>query len=100
MKKKPSSNTSTAKPPQGSDLQRLSRMKPENIDLSDAPELSLEEFAKGIVRYGLKPPVRKSQITLRIDEDVLEWFRARGKGYQVEMNALLKAYVEAHRKVG
>jgi len=89
-----------AKTPQGSDLQRLARMKPEAIDLSDAPEVSLEAFARGVVRHGLQAPVRKQQITLRIDEDVLEWFRARGKGYQVEMNALLKAYVEAHRKAG
>ena len=49
------------------------------------------------MRKGLKPVGRKSQITLRIDTDVLEWFRARGAGYQSQMNAVLKAYKEAHR---
>ena len=106
MKKKRSSNTSTAKPSKtrqtkrvsGSDFDRLSKMRPEDIDLSDAPEVTPEEFARGVVRYGLKPPVRKTQITLRIDDDVLKWFRSRGKGYQTEMNALLRAYVEARRK--
>jgi uncharacterized protein (DUF4415 family) len=99
MKKKPSSNTSTVKN-KGSDFERLARMKPEEIDLSETPEVSAEEFARGVVRYGLKPPLRKTQVTLRIDSDVLEWFRARGKGYQTELNALLRAYVEAQRKAG
>jgi uncharacterized protein (DUF4415 family) len=100
MKKKPSSNTSTVKRAKGSDFERLARMKPDEIDLSDVPEVTAEEFARGVVRYGLKPPLRKTQVTLRLDSDVLEWFRARGKGYQTEMNALLRAYVEAQRKAG
>ena len=33
----------------------------------------------------------------RIDEDILEWFRAQARGYQTQINALLRAYVEAHR---
>jgi hypothetical protein len=41
---------------------------------------------------------RRSQITLRIDSEVLEWFRARGEGYQSQMNAILRAYKEAHEK--
>jgi uncharacterized protein (DUF4415 family) len=73
-------------------------MKPKDIDLSDTPEVTPEEFARGIVRKGLTPPTKKAQVTLRIDSDVLEWFRGRGKGYQSEMNALLKAYVEAQRQ--
>jgi uncharacterized protein (DUF4415 family) len=40
---------------------------------------------------------RKQQVTLRLDADVLDWFRARGRGYQTQINALLRAYVEAHR---
>jgi uncharacterized protein (DUF4415 family) len=38
----------------------------------------------------------KQQITLRIDAEVLEWFRACGSGYQSKMNAVLKAYVQTH----
>lgn len=38
----------------------------------------------------------KQQITLRIDAEVLEWFRASGSGYQSRMNAVLKAYVQTH----
>jgi uncharacterized protein (DUF4415 family) len=69
----------------------------EAIDLSDIPEVSPEAFAKGLVRKGLKPIVGKAQVTLRIDADVIEWFRGRGRGYQTRINSVLKAYKEAHR---
>jgi uncharacterized protein (DUF4415 family) len=73
-------------------------MRDEDIDLSDIPEIPPERFARAIVRKGLKPVLRKSQVTLRIDADVLEWFRARGSRYQSQMNAVLRAYKEAHDK--
>ena len=79
------------------DWQRLDRMRDEDIDFSDLPEVPPEAFAHALVRKGLKPVARKSQITLRIDADVLDWFRAKGTGYQSQMNAVLKAYKEAHR---
>jgi len=71
-------------------------MLDENVDLSDIPEVPPEAFAHALVRKGLKPIGRKSQITLRIDADVLEWFRSRGAGYQSQMNAVLKAYKDAY----
>jgi len=73
-------------------------MRDEDIDFSDLPEIPPERFAKALVRKGLRPMARKSQITLRIDADVLEWFRAKGTGYQSQMNAILRAYKEAHEK--
>ncbi|MFN8626058.1 MAG: BrnA antitoxin family protein [Candidatus Binatia bacterium] len=69
----------------------------EAIDLSDIPEVSPDAFAKGLVRKGLKSIGRKAQVTLRIDADVIEWFRGRGRGYQTRINSILKAYKEAHR---
>jgi uncharacterized protein (DUF4415 family) len=38
-------------------------------------------------------------LTLRLDSDVIEWFRAQGIGYQTRMNALLRAYMEEHNRV-
>ena len=73
-------------------------MTDQDIDLSDVPEIPPERFAQAIVRKGLQPVSRKSQITLRIDSEVLEWFRSRGRGYQSQMNAILRAYKEAHEK--
>jgi len=72
-------------------------LKDEQIDFSDAPEITPEMFAQVVVRRGLKPVPRKAQITLRVDRDVLEWFKKRGPGYQTKVNALLRAYMEAHK---
>ena len=88
-----SKNSKTSK----TDWTRLEALRDEDIDLSDCPELTPEQFANAVVRVGLKPPPRKQQITLRIDEDVLTWFRAQGRGYQSQINALLRAYVDAKR---
>lgn len=43
----------------------------------------------------LVPPVLKEPISLRVDTDVLEWFRAQGPRYQSRMNAVLRAYMQA-----
>jgi uncharacterized protein (DUF4415 family) len=73
-------------------------MKDENIDLSDLPEIPPEKFARAMVRKSLQPVARKAQITLRVDADVLEWFREKGAGYQSRMNAVLRAYKQAHTR--
>jgi uncharacterized protein (DUF4415 family) len=69
-------------------------MKDSDIDLSDNPEITPDKFAKAIVRKGLKPVPKKSQITLRIDSDVLKWFKDTGQGYHTRINMLLRAYME------
>jgi uncharacterized protein (DUF4415 family) len=71
-------------------------MRDEDIDYTDIPPTTPEQFAKAIVRRGLEDWPTKAQVTLRIDADVLEWFRGRGKGYQTQINALLRAYMDAH----
>lgn len=80
-------------------LKRLDAMEDEAIDYSDVPPLSPEMFAQALVQKGLKPTPGKAQITLRLDKDVLEWFRHQGAGYQTRINAILKAYKEAHEQV-
>ena len=80
------------------DWTRVDAMKDEEIDLSDSPEIAPEMFARAVVRRGLKPVQRKEQLTLRIDGDVLEWFKKQGPGYQTRINALLRAYMEAHKR--
>ncbi|HEU4625368.1 MAG TPA: BrnA antitoxin family protein [Steroidobacteraceae bacterium] len=78
------------------DWKRIDSMRDEDIDYSDIPPTTPEQFANAIVRYGLEDWEPKEQITLRIDADVLAWFRAQGKGYQTRINRLLRAYMEAH----
>jgi uncharacterized protein (DUF4415 family) len=79
------------------DWKRLDALRDEDIDLSDVAEITPEMFARAVVRRGLHPPPPKQQITIRVDADVLKWFRAQGEGYQTRINALLRAYMEAHQ---
>jgi uncharacterized protein (DUF4415 family) len=59
------------------------------------PEADPERIVKGIVRHGLKPLPGKASVSLRLDRDVLEWFKAQGPGYQTRMNAVLRAFRDA-----
>ena len=90
MKKRTTSKTSKT------DWKRIDSMRDADVDFSDIPEATAEDFARGIVRWGIAGPVSKEQITLRLDADVLKWFRARGRGYQTQINLLLRAYMNAH----
>ncbi len=92
MSKKTILNNSKSK----TDWQRLDSMTDEEIDLSDCPEITPEKFTKAVVRQGLPIDKNKTQVTLRIDSDVLEWFKSHGRGYQTQINSLLRAYKEAH----
>jgi uncharacterized protein (DUF4415 family) len=71
-------------------------MKDKDIKLGpDHPEADVKHIVRGIVRRGLKPVPPKTSIALRIDADVLEWFKAQGPGYQTRMNAVLRAFKDA-----
>lgn len=58
----------------------------------DNPPLTAEFWKNARVVY----PKGKHPVTLRLDSDILTWFRLK-KGYQTEINAILRAYMEAHR---
>ena len=75
-------------------LDELAKVTDKDIDFSEIPELD-EAFWR---RARLVPPVDpKTQLTVRFDADVVDWFKASGKGYQTRMNAVLRAYVDAVR---
>jgi uncharacterized protein (DUF4415 family) len=65
---------------------------------AEAPPWTPEMFARAVARKGLKAVPKKALLSLRIDLDVIEWFRKQGAGYQSRMNALLRAYMEAHER--
>lgn len=80
------------------DVKKLKSMKDSAIVIDkDAPAWTPEMFARAIARKGLEPVPKKSLLSLRVDSDVLEWFRAQGRGYQSRMNALLRAFMKAHK---
>ncbi len=71
----------------------FAEMPDEAIDYSDIPELD-EEFWRNA---RVVMPEAKERITLRVDKEVVEFFRNKGQGYQTRMNAVLRAYVEAQQ---
>ncbi len=74
---------------------KLEAMSDEEIDYSDIPPLN-EDFFKRAKLVKRKP--RTEQISIRIDTDVLAWFRqqAKGRGYQTLINDVLRTYVQHH----
>lgn len=75
-----------------SDLKRVDRHKVRRTEYDDAPELTTEQLAGAVVRRG-RPPLSgetKSQVTLRLDADVLTAYRATGQGWQARINADLR----------
>ena len=87
--KKETSNELTRE--QKAEIEALASLREEEIDTSDIPEIL--DWA-GAKRGLLYRPV-KQQITLRLDADVVAWFRANapnGRGYQTEMNRVLRAH--------
>ena len=69
-------------------------LKDEDIDFSDIPEMT-EEFFRNA---RLLMPTKKKQVTLRLDEDVIAWFKSNmDKGYQGQMNAVLRAYMASQQ---
>jgi uncharacterized protein (DUF4415 family) len=90
MSRKSSSRTSKT------DWKRLRSMKERDIRITaEHPEADLRHVVRGIVRQALKPVPPKTTVSLRVDADVLEWFKRQGSGYQTRMNAVLRAFREA-----
>ena len=93
------------KPPtseQMAELKALANKPDSEIDFSDIPEAGPEFFANA--KRGTMYRLMKQQTTLRLDADILDWFKRRaknGKGYQTDINAALRAYIsEQERKSG
>ena len=78
---------------QRAELEAVAAMSDEQIDYTDAPYLPDAVWMKAADQL----PHTKKQITLRIDAEVLAFFKHTGKRYQSRMNAVLRAYVEAHK---
>jgi uncharacterized protein (DUF4415 family) len=78
------------------DWKRVKSMKDKDIVIDeDAPEPTAEQWAKAIVTDRRLP---KKNITLRLDPDIIDWFKSRGKGYQTRMNSVLRAYIKLKSK--
>jgi uncharacterized protein (DUF4415 family) len=84
-----------AKPQSKTDWARLKSKDSVAQVSEDHPEAHVRHIVGGIVRRGLKPLPSKASISLRVDTDVLEWFKAQGPGYQTRINTVLRAFRDA-----
>ncbi|MGB0696387.1 MAG: BrnA antitoxin family protein [Rhodospirillaceae bacterium] len=74
--------------------EQLAALPDDQIDTSDIPELDEAFWANAT----LKPPQTKPNVSLRVSEEVIAFFKADSpKGYTARMAAVLTAYVNAHR---
>lgn len=77
-----------------SDLKRLDAMSDQDIDYSDIPEMGDDFFETAEINV----PDNKISTHIRFDPEVVEYFKAGGKGYQTRINAVLRAYVRHKKK--
>jgi uncharacterized protein (DUF4415 family) len=80
------------------DYARLDAMTDEDIAKAVAEDPDAAPLDIDWTKARLVLPPGKENVTLRVDRDVLTWFRATGKGFHTRMNAVLRAYMEAHRQ--
>ena len=83
------------------DWARLDAMTEEEIERNaaddpDNPPWTDEDWANARVVW----PQGKAPVTVRLDKDIIAWFKLRGRGYQTRINAVLRAFVEAQKPRG
>ena len=76
-------------------LDQMAGVQDADLDFTDIPEADAAFWAAAKVRM---PEGPKTPLNLRLDPDIVAWFRAQGRGYQTRINAVLRSYVEAHRE--
>jgi len=73
--------------------EQIDALTDDQIDTSDIPALSESFFTRAAWRKP-KPPI---VVTIHLDPDVLDWFKAQGSEYERRINAALRIYAEAHK---
>jgi len=91
MKGKTTQTTSPTRSKGATDFKRLRALRDSEIDFSNIPKLGKSFWATA----KLTLPEPKDCLTIRVDHDVVQWLKKRGKGYQTRINAILRSYMEA-----
>jgi uncharacterized protein (DUF4415 family) len=74
------------------DRDRLAQLSDADIEAQAEGE---PEFDWANADIGIPP--KKTQLTMRLDQDIVSWFQAQGAGYQTRINAVLRQYMQAHK---
>jgi uncharacterized protein (DUF4415 family) len=83
------------------DWKRIAKLSDAEIERmaardADNPASKKADWAKAFIGA----PALKTPVNAKFDADVVTWFKAQGRGYQARMNAVLRHYMEVHRKAG
>ncbi len=76
------------------ELKAVENLPDEQIDTSEMPELKDADWERRVDGY-YRP--LKASVTMRLDADVLAWFKRQGRGYQTRINQILRQYFDRHR---
>lgn len=87
--------------PHGTDWKRIDRLTDDEIETMaqadpDNPATAIEDWSEAFIGM---PPL-KIPVNAKFDQEVVDWFKSQGRGYQARMNAVLRRYMETHRKTG
>ena len=81
------------------DWERVKNMTESEIEAGSASDADAQPTDEAFWKDAdVVIPQPKHAISLRVDSDVLKWFKSQGRGYQTRMNAVLRAYVEAQQR--
>ena len=76
-------------------LEELQNLPDEEIDTSDIPELDNHFWANA----KMVTPITKQAVSIRLDSDILDWFKSQGKGYQSTINNVLRTYINHQQTI-
>ena len=76
-------------------LEELQNIPDAGIDTSDIPELGDRFWANAKMIM----PITKQAVSIRLDSDILDWFKSQGKGYQSTINNVLRTYVNHQQTI-
>jgi uncharacterized protein (DUF4415 family) len=79
------------------DLERARRIRDEDIDYSDIPELTDEELERMVQARAVRLKALKRPISIRLEPAVLQWLKRDGPGYQTRINELLREAMQRAR---
>lgn len=77
----------------GKTIKQLQKMSDSEIDFSDIPEQNPQDWVNNVIIRDIET---KQAITIRLDKDILDFFKQNGIGYQTRINDVLRAFIEAH----
>jgi len=82
------------KKPSKTDFNKLNSLKDSKIDYSEIPKTDSGFWEDAQVIYN----PNKKPVSIRLDEEVIDWFKSLGKGYQTKINEVLKLYMQSVKK--